>query len=312
MYLDQLHWIRLARQHYEVEHDDEIADVLLLARDGVERGLVSFPLSGSHYVEVYRQGDPAKRQRLGAFMAELSRYHAIAPPTIMLRPEAFEAVYRLAALTSPVPSIPFGFGVAHALGQPPLRLDAEIDRRMVIAYGLESVEELREYLLLVGPDERLPFEGIQLPSLEPSANQLEHELGTAQRIREWGHTTDRAHRVVLAQETMGVPEIAREAAMSSGVDFADVMGSRERLTEFVLSLPAKGAITRMRMTAHANTRFRWAKGDLNDLAGLGTAAAYCDVVVAENLWGDVLQRNQKHLKARVITKLRDLPPLLVG
>ncbi len=51
-------------------------------------------------------------------------------------------------------------------------------------------------------------------------------------------------------------------------------------------------------------------GDLHDLVGLGTAAAYCDIVVCEKHWGSILQRHQRHLKARILTSLRQLPPLL--
>lgn len=53
--------------------------------------------------------------------------------------------------------------------------------------------------------------------------------------------------------------------------------------------------------AHQNPQFAWAIGDLNDMMALGTAAAYCDIVVAEKKWGDVLQRNRKYLRATVIT-----------
>jgi hypothetical protein len=34
----------------------------------------------------------------------------------------------------------------------------------------------------------------------------------------------------------------------------------------------------------ADPNFGWHKGDLNDMTALGTAAGYCDVVVAEDHW----------------------------
>ena len=48
------------------------------------------------------------------------------------------------------------------------------------------------------------------------------------------------------------------------------------------------------------------------MMALGCAAAYCDVVVAENKWGDVLKRHRAHLHATVITNVADLPALLIG
>ena len=78
------------------------------------------------------------------------------------------------------------------------------------------------------------------------------------------------------------------------------------LTRTLLSLPAKGAITRMRISAHQNSNFRWAIGDLHDLVALG----YCDIVVCEKQWGSILQRHQKHLQATILTRLPELPEIL--
>jgi hypothetical protein len=58
-----------------------------------------------------------------------------------------------------------------------------------------------------------------------------------------------------------------------------------------MSLSAKGAVCRMRMSGHEDRGFRWHIGDLNDITALGTAAGYCDVVVAENHWGSILRRH---------------------
>jgi hypothetical protein len=56
---------------------------------------------------------------------------------------------------------------------------------------------------------------------------------------------------------------------------------------------------------------RWQLGDLNDMTPLGMAAAYCDVVIAENQWGNVLQRHQANLTAKIIRSLADLPAQLL-
>jgi hypothetical protein len=47
------------------------------------------------------------------------------------------------------------------------------------------------------------------------------------------------------------------------------------------------------------------------MVALGTAAGYCDVVVAENHWGNILRRHSKHFRAQVTSQLLDLPRLLV-
>jgi len=66
------------------------------------------------------------------------------------------------------------------------------------------------------------------------------------------------------------------------------------------------------MSAHEDPAFRWHIGDLYDVTALGTAAGYCDIVVAEKHWGHILRRHAAHIHAQVITNLRELPQLLLS
>jgi hypothetical protein len=65
----------------------------------------------------------------------------------------------------------------------------------------------------------------------------------------------------------------------------------------MLSLPAKGTVCRLGMSAHEDQGFRWHIGDLNDMTALGTAAGYCDIVVAEKHWDSILRRHTAHIRA---------------
>jgi len=311
VYLDQRDWVRLARQHYGRLEDEGVAGVLAFVLEASSTGCVSFPLSAVHYEETYRRGDPASRQRLGSFMAEVSRFHAIASPADLLAAEVRAAVRAYAGLGLESAPGAFGRGVAHAFGQPaqPYLRDPEARRRAVAQFGEDGLFDLFERALLAGPNERMPTAGIALPTREFAQRQLDFEKDTARRLRDWGHTSDRAHRVVLAQEAQDVLGPLNDTAAALGLDLRALM-TRDNLTAFTLSLPAKGAICRMRMTAHEDQAFRWHIGDLNDMTALGTAAGYCDVLVAENQWGSILGRHRDHLRARVTSNLLDLPTLL--
>jgi hypothetical protein len=313
VYLDQRDWITLARQHYGLTTDDELAGVLALIREASLQGYASFPLSAAHYMETFHQHDPGRRRRLGAFMADISRFHTIAGAPDLLEDEVTSAVRSLVGL-APLREPPvFGRGAWHALGfeRPAYFSDPALQRRAIADFGSEGVFEYFERALLMGPNERLPANGIELPTREFSQRQLDFENETARRLQNWGHSRDRAHRLVLEQETQDAIAVANRVSEGMKLDLGQLLNSRESLTEFMLSLPAKGMICRLRMSGHEDPTFSWKIGDLNDITALGTAAAYCDIVVGEKHWGSILRRHAKHARAQVISNLRDLPALLV-
>ena len=311
VYLDQRDWITLARQYYGRTDDKEIADVLAFVREASSAGIVSFPLSSVHYEETWRQRDPGRRQRLGAFMAEISHFHTIADAPSLLEAEVHTSLCEMVGLKPTNRPRPFGLGVAHAFNTDKLSLFAAADaeRHVIAQIGAEALFEFREAALLVGPPERLPANGIALPTRKFAQRQLDFERETAQKLQGWGHNSDRAHRLVLAQESQDIVELVNDEAAGSRIDMWSYISSRRTLTEFMLSLAAKGAICRLRMSAHEDPRFRWHIGDLNDMTALGTAAGYCDVVVAEKRWGSILRRHAAHLHAKVTSNLREMPEL---
>jgi hypothetical protein len=314
VYLDQRDWIALARQHYGRTHDDRVAGVLALVREASTAGHASFPLSAAHYIETYHQRDPGRRQRLGAFMAEISHFHTIAGAPDLLEAEVHASICSIAGVVPTHYPVPFGVGASHALGKHELKYfhDSEFEKHMVARMGAEQVFEYFETALITGPDTQLPADGIALPSREFAQRQLDFEKDTARKLLEWGHNSDRAHRLVLAQEAQDVLDPLNEAADAMGIDVRSIFDDRRSLTAFMLSLPAKGAVCRMRMSGHEDQRFRWHIGDLSDINALGTAAAYCDIVVAENHWGSILRRHSTHLRAQVTSNLHDLPELLLS
>lgn len=315
VYLDQRDWITLARQHYGKTQDDEVAGVLALVREASAAGHASFPLSASHYIETYHHCDSGRRGRLGTFMAEISRFHTIASAPDLLEAEVHVAICSVAGVKPTHTPVPFGVGVRHAFGKdapPSYFTDRELEKRVVARFGADWVFKHFETALLAGPDKQLPADGIALPTREFPQRQLDFELETARKLREWGHNSDRAHRAVLAQEAQDVVDLVNQASTMIGIDVGSVFGSRDSLTAFVLSLPAKAAVCRLRMSGHEDQNFCWHIGDLYDITALGTAAGYCDVVVAEKRWGSILRRHAAHIRARVTSRLQDLPELLVN
>jgi hypothetical protein len=247
-------------------------------------------------------------------MAEISLFHTIASAPDLLQAEVHVALSAVLGVEPTCRPVPFGRGVKHAFGPdvPSSYFDdKERERQATAQFGAEWLFEHFELMALTGPPERLPANGIALPTREFAQRQLDFELDTARRLHKWGHSTDHAHRLVILQEAHDLIGPINDAAAAMGVDIWAILGSQEALTDFILSLPAKGAICRLRMSAHENSNFRWHIGDLNDITALGTAAGYCDIVVGENHWGSILRRHAPNLRARVTSSLHDLPQLLL-
>lgn len=312
VYLDQCHWVELARAYYGKTNDPVTLEVLDLVLASADQGLASYPISAAHYLETYRRGEPGARQRLGSFMAKVSRLHSMTGPVEVLRAEVtrgFQAA--CGAALDPEPRV-FGVGHCHAFGLAvaEYRQWAFWDT-LVARTGEEPLVKELEVMMLAGPSERLPVGDMQLPKRAYDQRQLDFELETVRALREHGHSADLARRLVLTQEAGDVVPVLNELAETHRVDLGTLLGNDEKMTAFMYSLPAKGAISALRISSHENPNIKRELNDLTDLTALGMAGAYCHVVIAEKHWGGLMKRTPERFGARVITKLRELPELLL-
>jgi hypothetical protein len=165
VYLDLNKWLDLARAAHDRPGGQEFKDILAISRYGVQRGLVSFPLSASHYMETLRRADAASRHRLAMVMAELSRFHAIASVPDVLPGELDRALReRYGKPVFPRPLQVFGVGIAHAFSDPDFRF------RLPESVGLDAYTKARleeqatlllEHGVLAGPSQGVPVPGME-------------------------------------------------------------------------------------------------------------------------------------------------------
>jgi hypothetical protein len=68
----------------------------------------------------------------------------------------------------------------------------------------------------------------------------------------------------------------------------------------------------LRMQKLPNPQHRWEPHDLNDVKAMSAAAVYCDVVVTEKSWVDLMHRAgvDDRLGTRLLTDINDLLPLV--
>src|SRR5438105_10644636 len=94
VYLDQLHWISLAKADHR-RGGNAYLDSLALVDAGARSGYASFPLSSAHYLETANIADDARRARLAQTMGRLSRFHAIAPQAVIQSVEIDHALNKM-------------------------------------------------------------------------------------------------------------------------------------------------------------------------------------------------------------------------
>lgn len=203
VYLDQNKWIDLMRAKHGQKSGERFQDALTVARAGVDHGLVSFPLSLTHYMEVTHRQNWPSRHRLAATMAELSRFHAIAPQEHVVPAELERALHkRFGRPLTPRSLQVFGVGIKHAFGYDDLTFKLPDDVLLDPADRLlfeQAVAKQFELEMLRGPAADTP-----LPWLDTTAHR---HVGVNYQKKETGAGISRRRR--CGSTSRDTPESSR-------------------------------------------------------------------------------------------------------
>ena len=164
VYLDQLHWISLARANSGHIQGDKFVPVWSNLRQAVLDKKAVFPLSATHYEELQANRNFRQRSDVASVMSLLSGHKTISGIGPIRRAELEGALHdRLGKPLDPTPVKPFGWGINFAFGEPAKRLGivghpeaiAEFARRFG---GMEAFRRwewemafLCEEMILCGP-----------------------------------------------------------------------------------------------------------------------------------------------------------------
>jgi len=313
VYLDQKDWINLSRANRGLKSGEPFTEALRVARAAVSDGIVSFPLSEVHYMEVYRRRDWKSRHRLADLMAELSRFDTIAPPQAVVPAE----IDRALAVSFPDKTTPpprplkiFGSGLRHAAGDESMRFQiepAEIPDEATRRAFEAALSEEWELAMLRGPavDTALPTPPVEY-AYQQSEETLSKRLEQDQRGR-----GDRLRTAMIALGLVDIQEPLVEALRRAGIALEDLLTlGEEGLTDLLRAVRSRWVLAAMRRDAHARKQHE--VNDLRDLAALGIAAAYCDVVVTEKQWVHVLKqaRIDAMMNTTLLSSVSQLPDAL--
>ncbi len=324
VYLDQNKWIELARAAYSKSTSTEASDALEFLRSAKKLGLVALPLSMAHYMETLNRRDAQSRDRLGQFMWELSGGMSMARGPALLEHELDHALWeRFPEIVDPGRIRPLqvlGHGLGHARGEPVEKFVVpEEFESLFTPSGMQAFEDrindsIERSLLGAGVFMKaaLAADAVELPDLGEVEDFFVTNL---LEVRSWlaklpDHfledgvyfmsLTDIRTALLRARERHSVP-VSELASLGW-----------QGIRALIDDLPTQRTSTHMLLEWARNKSLQVKRNDLYDWMALIPATAYCDVVVTENLFADLVNRGGLKKRARVITRLDDLPALLTS
>lgn len=318
IYLDQAKWIDFARCRLGRRDGQRYQDAFAIATEAVRLGRASFVLSSAHYFETHRRADWSSRLDLATTMAQLSKFHAIAPPHVVVPAEIDAA---LAGSARGLAVNVFGVGVAHVFGGDiPLDL-MKLPADVQVPPGVRSqlageFSRMMEFAVLANPQvsaatERITLEGARKIQ-DADRKFADGQTTLAGQIRTH-KLSGRLDDVATSTELADIKEPLITSCLRNGIDPDELASDRDHMQAFLKCVPSRWVVRELRRVRLRNPQQPWHPHDLNDVNALSVAVPYCDVVVTERQW-------TRHLKeigiadqygTTVLHDLSDLTEVLI-
>jgi hypothetical protein len=309
-YLDQNKWIDLARAYHGKHPDPTYTSALEAIREGIQQQTLVLPLSAIHYLELFRIKDSARRARLGKVMWELSRGYTLASTTAILFHELEVSLSRRFPHIICRPFTLLAKGAAHAFGVPrsayrvPPEARQTMSPRQVRHFEAEAETQLeRATLTGIGPNGEPAPPFLATEHKENFKSHLENLPATAAQVprEQWDD-------LLCAISLLDIHEPLQAILQYHGLVPFDLLGrGKSDLAMFIEELPTRRIDLHLHRQVLRNPSLKPKLTDMEDWAGLGTAAAYCDVLVCEKHFANLLGRDGFQPVAKVITDVRELP-----
>ncbi|SDJ02309.1 hypothetical protein SAMN05444157_1330 [Frankineae bacterium MT45] len=319
IYLDQNKWVDLARARTGHPEGAKFVEAYEVLKAAGAAGTASCPLSGAHYFETHKQGDPQKRMDLAKTMLEISGLDAIAPPHVIVPYEIEVALIETFGLDRPTPAIEiFGQGANHVHGTEMFAyaLPDEVDRVSISA-------DQRQFLTAAGQA------ALEILTL------ADYPTGSDVRMKLNDHTRLNGDKFVKGQndvrdslDQIGRHRLGDMMIATAVTDILDLLlatcqrlevdpnplfdGGATTLGPFLEAMPSRWVEMQLRRVRQSNPQKAWEGNDLNDVSALSIAIPYCDIVVTEKSWTGMINTRKinRPFGTVVVRDLRDLPTLL--
>jgi hypothetical protein len=290
IYLDQNKWIELSQMLHGKNTTARAKLVLTSFLAAVDSEAAIVPVSAIHYMETARISNVGRRSRLGQTMWKISKGATIAGYPVIIRHELTNALSRHFPQVKPGTLKLLGRGSHHAFGMPPPQ-----------GLGAAFSEKIEEAMLI--GSRKLQME-------PPAARNTKHRESFRQHLATLHQQSKRLpknkldnwlYAIVMADMLDPLHDVCR--AFNIPADAFEALGE-SGLKGVIDAMPTRRLDLCLHRQVLANPQYRAKDSDLEDWAGVGVAACYCDVVVCEKHMADMFGRLPYRTKARVETDLQ--------
>lgn len=318
VYLDQKAWINLARSYYNKTEDKSLKKALHVVLRSVESDKALFPLSHVHLTETLCHLTYSKRKKLVEFMIKVSKGNTILPFTKITKLEIHQAVLKkLGFKTSNLRHRVMGKGIPHLYNSRtqlkksnPNTPDLSQEREQAIIETLSSVETLR---FALNQDIAEDYKAGRIIE-EEVLNQIEENRAKDNLIAD----IDLRYRIAATRFFINhiIPELERisiKHRISVDKIFSGI-STKEDIERFFQSIPTAYVLFSLIFRRDIQKHRRVQKNDSNDIAFLTIAIPYCDIIVTEKFWVNLVKQSKldKLYDTKILSSIKDLPNYLVN
>ncbi len=295
VYLDQNKWIELARAYYGKDKSQESQKVLSIIKRALAEEKIILPLSSNHYMETARISNAGRKARLGKVMWRFSRgYTLVSYRNIVIN----ECENALSKFFNNVQKSNFklvGHGIENAFG--------EVFKKRFPPAMKNIIEES----LLTG---ELPGELVV-----PKFDNTKYRKQFAEHLRKLPIIKqelppDKWDDAIYAIVMVDIREPLVKVMVRSNIRLTELESlGVTKLRSLIDSMPSRSIDVHLHRQMLKNPSIVPKESDLEDWAGLGVAAQYCDLVICEKHFANLVKRDEFHTKASVETNFSVLKEL---
>ena len=314
IYLDQWVYVTFLRTYKGLSPEyPKYAEICKGIIESSQKGINKFPFSIAHLEETLKRTKLSSRKELFKFIFDLSGFYTIRPWVQVINLEVRNAILKsLGGKPIDLSDSVFGNELGHCFGS-----KAEIKS---VEPNKEIPEEIKDKLYSAYKDSELMAGALCTDQMIDHVEQLIQQNKDLTdkleglRKKEYSHP-DKNMRKNISDARFFIEVIRDEfikTVLESKLDFKrytqHIFSSKESATAFLRSIPTAYTFHVLNDACNLNTSRPIEPNDLLDICTLAIAVPYCDVVVTEREWSNIL--NQKKIgelyNTKIIHRIEDL------